>query len=429
VEELDREPRDAAGHMTRAVVTLGSSVGVQSALGVVFAMTAARLFGASAIGADLTLIVVARSLAAVVQLNLTVVVHRLLPTMSNPAMFVMRANLITTLLAVVAALLVVFVGGQFSDVVHELIDRPAHAVAFVTAVAAWNVFALQDIVLATLRRGRVVLLRSVVYGIASIVCLFVMRAAGADRPVLLAFFAPVPPLAIGVLWFAFRRAIPADLTLAVTRRRLDVRRESSLIVGDFLMSTVELLLRALTPILVADRLGTETAAGYAIASAVGFAMGDLFSSVQRSLATELSRHPEQRSELLRRSLNLIGIGLVPSALGFVAVAPVLLRIFGDDFVSATPFLRLLLLSLIPAGLTQVALTFARAACSATTTVGSLAIAHATTTTVILAFLREQGLVAIGVAYLVGWTAALVPSWFFLSRRVNHRGMTGGLVSR
>jgi O-antigen/teichoic acid export membrane protein len=422
-EASAREPENAVLHLTRTVVTLGSSVGVQSALGVVFALTAARMFGASASGADLTMIAVARALAAVVQLNMPAVVHRLLPTLQNPARFVMRTYAITTALAVVAALLVVFVGGQYSDVVHELVERPFYAVFFVVAVASWNVFALQDIVLATLRLGRVVLIRSVTYGVAAIGCLFVMRASGFDRPILLAFFAPVLPLAVVVSWFVFRRAIPADLELGVRRRKLDVRRESGLIIGDICMSTVELLVRALTPVLVADWLGADIAAGYAIASAVGFSMGDLFASVQRSLATELSRYPEQRSHLVRRSLKLIGIGLVPSALLLAIAAPVVLRIFGEDFVGATPFLRVLLLSLIPGSLTNVALTVARAQRSIKVTVGSLVVAHGIAIAIILLFLGDHGVVVVGVAYLLGWTAAMVPSWIFLARQQTGRQPT------
>src|SRR5687768_7635096 len=132
---------NAVEHMTRSVLTLGSSVGIQSALGFVFVITAARMFGASASGAELTIIAVARALAAVVQLNMTVVVHRLLPTADRPARFVMRMYLITTSLAIVAGLLVVLVGGQYSDVVHDVVKQPLYAVFFVVAVASWNVFA------------------------------------------------------------------------------------------------------------------------------------------------------------------------------------------------------------------------------------------------------------------------------------------------
>jgi O-antigen/teichoic acid export membrane protein len=411
---------NAVEHMTRSVLTLGSSVGMQSALGFVFVITAARMFGASASGAELTIIAVARALAAVVQLNMTVVVHRLLPTADRPARFVMRMYLITTSLAIVAGLLVVLVGGQYSDVVHDVVKQPLYAGFFVIAVASWNVFALQDIVLATLRRGRIVLIESAVYGLAAIGALFAMRAAGVERPILLAFFFPVLPIACGVSWYIFRHVIPADLALGVTRRKIDVRRESPLIIGDFLMSTLELLIRALTPVLVADWLGTDIAAGYAVAGAIAFAMGDLFTAIQRSLATELSRHPEQRRSLVRRALKLIATGVVPSALAVAVAAPVVLRIFGKDFVEASSFLRLLLLSAIPASLANVALTVARSERSTKTTVGALMILHTLTIAVILLFLRDHGLVIIGAAYAIGWTAALVPGWFYMARHRSRR---------
>ena len=185
-----------------------------------------------------------------------------------------------------------------------------------------------------------VLIESTVYGLAAIGALFAMRAAGVERPILLAFFVPVLPLACGVSWYIFRHVIPGDLALGVTRRKIDVRRESPLIIGDFFMSTIELLVRALTPVLVADWLGTDIAAGYAVAAAIGFAMGDLFTAIQRSLATELSRHPEQRRSLVRRTLKLIAVGVVPSALAVAVAAPLVLRLFGKDFVEASSFLRL-----------------------------------------------------------------------------------------
>ncbi|MEO8697166.1 MAG: hypothetical protein ABI658_26900 [Acidimicrobiales bacterium] len=415
-----QQSKSAVFHLTRTVFALGSTVGIQSTLGVLFTVTAARIFGASISGADLTMIAVARALATVVQLNMIVVIHRLLPTLQDPRRFVLRAYAITTSLAVIAALLVVVVGGRFSDVVHDLVRRPFYAVAFVVGVASWNVFALQDIVLATLRQGRVMLLESIAYGLATIACLFVLRAAGSARPIFLATFLPVVPLVVGVSWFLFRTAIPADLQLGVVRRKLDVRRESALIVGDTIMSTVELLIRALTPVLVADWLGTDIAAGYAVASAIAFAMNDLFASVQRSLATELSRAPEERFHLVKRSVILIGIGLVPGALLLTAGAPIVLRLFGDEFVRASPYLRIMLFSLIPASLTNVALTVARAQRSIKATVGSLAVAHATAVTLILVLVREHGVVAVGVAYLVGWSAALIPSWLFLARQFTTR---------
>ncbi|MEO8693085.1 MAG: hypothetical protein ABI658_06180 [Acidimicrobiales bacterium] len=421
--------RNAVTHMTRSVLTLGSSVGMQSALGFVFVITAARMFGATASGAELTMIAVARAVAAVVQLDMAVIVHRLLPTADRPARFVARMYVITTSLAIVAALAVVLVGGQYSDVVHDVVKDPVYAVFFVIAVASWNVFALQDIVLATLRHGRIVLIESTIYGLSAIGALFAMRAAGVERPILLAFFIPVLPLACGVSWYIFRHVIPADLALAIPRRKINVRRESPLIIGDFLMSTLDLLVRAVTPVLVADWLGTDIAAGYAVASAIGFAMGDLFTALQRSLATELSRHPEQRRSLVGRTLKLILLGVVPSTLAVVAAAPLVLRLFGKDFVEASSFLRLLALSSIPASLTSVALTVARSQRSTKTTVGCLTILHTLTIAVILLFLRDHGLFVIGAAYAVGWSAALVPGALYMSRhRARRSGQSHGLAS-
>jgi O-antigen/teichoic acid export membrane protein len=411
-----RERRSAVGHLTRTVIALGSSVGVQSALGVAFTVAAARMFGASASGADLTMIAVARVLATVVQLNMTVVVHRILPTSPSPRQFVVRTYTITTALAVVVGVLVVAVAGRTSDVVHDLVRRPQYAIAFVAAVAFWNVFALQDIVLATLRHSRIVLIESVIYGLAGLACLIVLRALDVARPIFLAAFIPVVPLVLGVSWFVFRRAIPADLRLEVARRKVDIRRESVLIVGDTMMSTVEMLIRALTPILVADWLGTDVAAGFVVASAIGLAMNDLVTSIQRSFSTELSRYPEHRFHLLKRSVLLISGGVVPGALLLALGAPLILGVFGEEFVRATPFLRFTLLALIPASLTNVALTVARAQRSTKATVGSLIVAHSVTITLIVLLARDHGLVAIGVAQLIGWSAAFAVSWLFLVRQ-------------
>jgi O-antigen/teichoic acid export membrane protein len=244
----------------------------------------------------------------------------------------------------------------------------------------------------------------------------VLRATGTDRPIFLATFLPVVPLVIGVSWFVFRTAIPADLALGVARRQIDVRRESTLIIGDTIMSTVELSIRALTPVLVADWLGNDIAAGYAVASAIAFSMSDLFASVQRSLATELSRAPEERFHLVKRSVILIAIALMPGALLLALGAPLVLRLFGPEFVRASPYLRIMLISLVPASLTNVALTVARAQRSIKATVGTLVIAHSIVFTLMSLLVRDHGLATIGVAYLVGWSAALIPSWLFLARQ-------------
>jgi hypothetical protein len=45
----------------------------------------------------------------------------------------------------------------------------------------------------------------------------------------------------------------------------------------------------------------------------------------------------------------------------------------------------------------------------------LLVAHSVTITLILLLVRDHGIVAVGVAHLIGWTAAFVLSWLFLAR--------------
>jgi glycosyltransferase involved in cell wall biosynthesis/O-antigen/teichoic acid export membrane protein len=169
------------------------------------------------------------------------------------------------------------------------------------------------------------------------------------------------------------------------------------------MATSILMMPSLTmPIMVAHRVGTREAAHYYIASLLAGVLVFVPQATARSFFAEVSHDRHQLHGLLSRVVVLTTVVELPVLAILVLAGRPLLRLFGDDYVSAYPLLILLVLTtaltavgfigstlLLATGRIRLLCQLSAAACGFSLTAAYLA--------------AEHGLVWIGAAMLGGET--------------------------
>lgn len=221
------------------------------------------------------------------------------------------------------------------------IVAPAEAAAFVGLSIAAAVHVFSDNVFIALRRTGYVVARNTVVVVLRLVLPLGLLAWNGFG-IFAAYWLPVA-VALPLYFTVLRRSFGLRSRLAVTVERVRAMWRYS--AGNYLATAILTMPTLLMPALVARRLEPAAAAYYYIASLIAGVLLFVPQATARSFFAEATHDPSRLREHLRRVLRLTAAVQVPLAILLIVLGPVLLRLFGPDYVPAYGLLVLLVLTL------------------------------------------------------------------------------------
>lgn len=346
----------------RSSYALVANTAATTTLGVAYWAIAAHFYGRQTVGRSAALVSALILVSTFAQLNLANTLPRFIPKAGRSAgKFIGYSYAASSCAALVGGLAFVTVLPRLSSQWHFVRNSPPLAVAFVAAAVIWGIFALQDVVLLSLRRPLLVPAENFVYGVCKLLMLvgvvWSLHSTGI-------FFSWVVPLAItvpAVNWLIFRRYLKERHAVAAPselRAREVVRFASVDYIGNVLTQASGNLL----PLLVLSTLGATANSGFFIAWTIASGLGLVALNFGTSLLVEGAAAPHRLAELTRgvlvRCMLVTSLG---AALLVLAARPIL-RVYGSGYAAHTPaLLALLSLGTIPSCLVVIAISLDRIA--------------------------------------------------------------------
>jgi O-antigen/teichoic acid export membrane protein len=389
---------------------------LSSGLGFVFWGIAARLYEVEVVGLSAALTSLLLFVSGVTQLNLRVVLIRLVPESGGgTARLVGRAYLIALATAGAASLVVyglaIWLGSPWTAL--DGISTLGGLAFLALATAALSLFNLQDGVIAGLRRTVWVPVENGIYAAAKIGLLLVLAAAMPALGIVVSWVVPAI-VAVGVVtWILFRRWIPAHAS-AGSHRTIEMERRTVLgfIAADSVGALFALASTTLVPVLVVAVAGPEQGAYFAMAWSVVIALNLFPVNMAASMTVEMVHAGERPGAQLRRVMIHMARVLGPILLITVVLAPFILRIFGPAYAeNATDLLRIASLGLIPFSINALALAMARVAGRGREILAIQAATALLTLGIGALLLPITGLTGVAIAWLIAQGAvAVVTFW-------------------
>lgn len=323
----------------KRAIALMISTGAGGVIGVAFWAAAAHLYNAVAVGRASAEVSAMSLLAAFAELDVPQLFTRFLPEAgSRTGRFVWIGYVGTCALGILLAIGFVWLG--FGEKI--LPSGGQQAVVFVVAVGLWVIFRMQDAVLVGLRAAVWVPVENVAFACAKLMLLFVFVSMGAAG----IFFGWTLPVIVAILLvnaFLFGRLIPRHENRGGSTSSLPGRRQLvGLVVMESVAGHVSLIVQSLIPLIMVDRLGARTGAYFYIPWLVSTTLSALLWNISTSYVVEARFEPHRARVLLRRSVGLGLVILIPCAVVLVAGAPLVMRLFAPGYgTHATTLLRLL----------------------------------------------------------------------------------------
>lgn len=410
----------AAPALARAGAALVSGTLIASGLGMVFWSVAARQMTPEEVGIGAALVSALATLSHAAQLNLRNLIHRFVPGQGQSGRrLVLQAYLVAGGAALLFGLAFVVLAAQISPDLAFLSASPWLGAAFVAALLAWTLYALQEAALTALRQAALVPVQALVYSVLKIGVLFVViwlwSGLGNGWPILLAW--ALPTLVVG----------PATHVIASRRSADNITHSSgerSLVWGnvlrffgwDYVGALATSLALGAAPLIVLSAAGPAELATYYLAWSMSYLLYLAGRHLGAAMLTEAALAPERKHLLYAEALVLT---VAPVLLGAAAIAigaPWIMMIFGSEYAqSGATLLTTLALASVPGSVVTIYL----AICRAENRVRTIAGIQLFTLLIILGagFLLAQVWGALGMA--LSWLAAHCAVLCFLAASQIH----------
>jgi O-antigen/teichoic acid export membrane protein len=239
----------------------------------------------------------------------------------------------------------------------EVLGSTSRMLLFAVAVLAFNIFALQDAALASLRWASVIPFENALFGVMKIVLLFALVGSLPQFGIFTSWFIPMLVLVPLVSAYIFRRKSGrVRSTLAPTTPRDSVPKLALDYVGYLFQVSSTFFL----PVVALELLDPVSASVFAVAWLTSSTLDLLATNVGTALTVETSygENPVAlRRTILRRAMPLVA---VVSAVGLL-LAPLILRLYGSAYsADGLHTLQILLLASVPRCLVTFAIAESRA---------------------------------------------------------------------
>jgi O-antigen/teichoic acid export membrane protein len=331
----------------RGAYSLIANTAISSALGMGFWVAAARLYPSATVGRDTVLISTMIELSTLCQLNLGNAIVRFLPELGKRTAWVLASAYgIATGLAIVVGAGFVLLAPSISGELAYLGHDPALAFAYVTALALWGLFTLQDAALTAVRQAPWIPLENGVFGLLKLAALPLLLTLGVANGIFFAWALPMALLLIPVSAFIFRRAVPKHVAGRVggtAIARIRTRQTARFLAQDYLATVFTQATLTVLPILVIAFLGARQAAYFAMPFAIAIAFDTFAYSACTSLVVESTLKPDRLRALTGVFVHRVLTLLAPAAIILALAAPLVMLPFGRAYAQqGSGVLRLLL---------------------------------------------------------------------------------------
>jgi O-antigen/teichoic acid export membrane protein len=359
------------------------TTGLNGLLGLIYWVVAARLYDQVTVATNMAVIAAMTTLSGLSQLNLGPSLAVLVPRAGDRARrIVLQVYAAVTAYAVVTLTVFFVLILPHLTRLSEVLGSTTRMLVFAVAVLAFNIFALQDAALASLRWARVIPVENGLFGVVKIGLLFALVGSLPEFGIFTSWFIPMLVIVPVVSSYIFlRRSHRASSTLPPATTRDSIPKLALDYVGYLFQVSSTFFL----PVVALELLGPVSASLFAVAWLTSSTLDLLATNVGTALTVETSygENPAAlRRTILRRAIPLVA---VVSAVGLL-LAPWILRLYGSEYsADGVHVLQLLLLASVPRCL----VTFAIAECRA----------HRNMTTIV--WLRAQNAaLALGLSFLL-----------------------------
>jgi O-antigen/teichoic acid export membrane protein len=344
--------------MRRSAYALIAGTGLTSILGMAFWVLTARLLPPEAVGTGSALISAMTFLGTLSTLGLrNALVRFLAPAGASARRLIVTCYLLCASAAILSA--VVFIAGQpwWASKLDFLRHDRVLAVAFVAATAVWVIFILEDHVLIGLRRAGWVPVTNGVYSAVKIALLPAL-VSGTAYGLFAAFALPAAPIVALVTILVLRAA--GQQRGVAEAENLRIPQLVRFAIADHSSAFLWLATTELLTLVVLQKTDAEASAYYFMSFTIAYSLFLVSSNVGSAFVAEAARFPARTAALAGEAFRH-AVGLVlPLSLVGVMLAPLGLRILGQEYAAnGTVLLRLLLLSAIPQVIIGIALAAAR----------------------------------------------------------------------
>lgn len=326
-------------------------------LGLLYWFIAAHTFPASAVGRGGALVAATALVSGFGMLNLSGALMRFLPHAGpRSRQLLLRVYGVSALVSLAFAVMFVALYRLFASPNSDLRLPTLVAVLFVMGVVATTIFTLEDNALTGLRAAAPwVPLENSTFGVAKIALLLAMAPLATYSAIYASWVLPMFVIVPLVNLLLFKRLLPVSGPYS---RRTPVsaearRRVFRFVRGDTSGGIFQLASTYGLPLIVITALGSLANSRFYVAALFSSSVDLVATNLSTALTVEGSHAEDNLSNLARATLRRIALVVLPLVAVLVLAAPVILGLYGTNYVQATGVFRLLLLASIPRALVVV----------------------------------------------------------------------------
>ena len=397
IKRLTRSP------LTRNGYALIASAVSTSGLGVVFWVIAAHVITPTELGIGSVMISSLLTIGYVSQLNLGNLLNRFLPTAGRGQLRLIASTYAAAgTTAVILSTVFVLVADRALPELSGVTSNVWTGLLFVFGTLVWTIFALQDSVLAGLRRAVWVPIENTIYSTVKIIVLLMLAGAGImSAGLFAAWTVPLLPIDIVINILILR-------SLATAHQSSAPAAENPLAWGtvfrffrwDYVGSLMMIAAMGTAPIMVLTICGLEASASYHLCWTITYSLYLVSRSMGIALLTESVASKEKLGALAAAAIVQTLVPLSCAAGAIALGAPIVMSLFGSQYAAeASTLLSVLAISSIPWGLVTIFVAVARAQGWMAAIVASQAATLVITLGTAALLMPRMGVTGIGVGWL------------------------------
>lgn len=355
----------AAPALARAGAALVSGTLIASGLGMVFWSVAARQMTPEEVGIGAALVSALATLSHAAQLNLRNLIHRFVPGRGRRGRrLVLQAYLVAGVAALLFGLGFVLLAEQISPDLAFLSASPWLGGAFVAALLAWTLYALQEAALTALRQAALVPAQALIYSVLKIgtllLVIWLWSGLGNGWPILLAWV--LPTLLVGPATHVIAGRRSADNSNAAGDEQHIVWGNVLRFFGwDYVGALATSLALGAAPLIVLNAAGPAELANYYLAWSISYLLYLAGRHLGAAMLTEAALAPARKQLLYAEALLLTGAPVLLGAAAIAIGAPWVMMIFGSEYAqSGATLLTTLALASVPGSMVTIYLAICRA---------------------------------------------------------------------
>lgn len=334
------------------------TTGINSVLGYVFWIVAARSYPTAVIGVGSALITAMTFIAAISNLGTSPALIQRLPRARDDREWsqTLSTSLITgavagLAIALLSALVILPSVSQSLGVAGTSVWT---ALLFAFGVAIWSVSLISDYLFIAERRAENMTLRNLAFGVLKLALIVLVVAAGADSALSIFAVWIVGCLLSLVLGQLLIRRLTHSFHFVIRGTLKSLRSMSTAYIGNYLATLGNVIPFALLPTIVVARLSATDNAYFYVTWLLGGAFFVISSAVSSALFAEGSHDPAHVDAQTRSAVKITAALLAPMMLLFFVAGHWLLDVFGARYSShGTTLLLVLTASAVPDAVTNI----------------------------------------------------------------------------